>query len=152
VADSRPWQDQVARALTTEEGLERVIRLTPQERKGIRRAGAVFRWRVTVNGLPHSWLPYEGIHTLLGVLPAVIHPAPVDIALVGLGSGETAWAASCRPETRSIRVYEIAAAQPRLLRGVSVVAPFPGLVELLSDPRLTIEVADGRRALARLVA
>jgi spermidine synthase len=111
--------------------------------------GVEWRWRVAVNGLPHSWLPYEGIHTLLGALPAVIHPAPVDIAVVGLGSGETAWAASCRPETRLLRVYEIAASQPRLLRGVSVVAPFPGLVELLSDPRLTIEPADGRRALAR---
>jgi spermidine synthase len=111
--------------------------------------GVEWRWRVAVNGLPHSWLPYEGIHTLLGALPAVIHPAPVDIAVVGLGSGETAWAASCRPETRSLRVYEIAGSQPRLLRGVSVVAPFPSLVELLSDPRLTVDAADGRRALAR---
>jgi spermidine synthase len=111
--------------------------------------GVEWRWRVAVNGLPHSWLPYEGIHTLLGALPAVIHPAPVDIAVVGLGSGETAWAASCRPETRSLRVYEIAGSQFRLLRGVSVVAPFPGLVELLSDPRLTVVAADGRRALAR---
>jgi hypothetical protein len=111
--------------------------------------GVEFRWRVTVNGLPHSWLPYEGIHTLLGAVPAVIHPAPLDVAVIGLGSGETAWAASCRSETRSVRVFEIAAAQPRLLRAVSVVAPFPGLVELLSDPRLRIEAADGRRALAR---
>ncbi len=107
------------------------------------------RWRVTVNGLPHSWLPYEGIHTLLGAVPAVIHPAPYDVAVVGLGSGETAWAVSCRPETRSLRVYEIAAAQPRLLRAVSSVAPFPGLVELLSDPRVTVVAADGRRALAQ---
>ena len=69
--------------------------------------------------------------------------------VVGLGSGETAWAVGCRPETRSLRVYEIAAAQPRLLRAVSAVAPFPGLVELLSDPRLTMRAADGRQALAR---
>ena len=107
------------------------------------------RWRVTVNGLPHSWLPYEGIHTLLGAVPAVIHPSPEDVVVVGLGSGETAWAVGCRPETRSLRVYEIAAAQPRLLRAVSAVAPFPGLVELLSDPRVTMRAADGRQALAR---
>jgi spermidine synthase len=107
------------------------------------------RWRVTVNGLPHSWLPYDGIHTLLGAVPALIHPAPEEIVVIGLGSGETAWAVACRKETRSLRVYEIAASQPRLLREVAAVAPFAGLVELLSDPRVTMEAADGRQALAR---
>jgi spermidine synthase len=107
------------------------------------------RWRVTVNGLPHSWLPFEGIHTLLGAVPALIHPAPEEIAVIGLGSGETAWAVGCREETRHVRVFEIAASQHLLLEQVAVVAPFPSLVELLSDRRVTLEVADGRRALAR---
>jgi spermidine synthase len=107
------------------------------------------RWRVSVNGLPHSWLPYEGIHTLLGAVPALIHPRPLDVAVIGLGSGETAWAIACRPETRSLRVFEIAASQKDLLRQVVDIAPFPSLVQLLQDPRLRLEVADGRRALAR---
>jgi len=107
------------------------------------------RWRVTVNGLPHSWLPFEGIHTLLGAVPALIHPEPRDIAVIGLGSGETAWAIACRPETERVRVFEIAASQKDLLRQVAAIAPFPSLVELLQDPRLRLEVADGRRALAR---
>jgi predicted membrane-bound spermidine synthase len=107
------------------------------------------RWRVTVNGLPHSWLPFEGIHTLLGAVPALIHPAPEELAVIGLGSGETAWAVGCREETRHVRVFEIAASQHRLLEQVAVVAPFPSLLELLSDRRVTLEVADGRQALAR---
>src|SRR5262249_49965954 len=107
------------------------------------------RWRVSVNGLPHSWLPYEGIHTLLGAVPALIHPRPEDVAVIGLGSGETAWAIACRPETRSLRVFEIAASQKDLLREVATLAPFPSLVQLLQDPRVRLEVADGRRALAR---
>ncbi len=107
------------------------------------------RWRVSVNGLPHSWLPYEGIHTLLGAVPALIHPRPEAVAVIGLGSGETAWAIACRPETRSVRVFEIAASQKDLLRKVAQLAPFPSLVELLHDPRVLFEVADGRRALAR---
>ena len=45
------------------------------------------RWRVTVNGLPHSWLPFEGIHTLLGAVPALIHPAPEEIAVDRSGVG-----------------------------------------------------------------
>jgi predicted membrane-bound spermidine synthase len=111
--------------------------------------GVEGRWRVSVNGLPHSWLPFDGIHTLLGAVPAVIHPAPREIVVIGLGSGETAWAVGCRSETRALRVYEIAAAQPRLLHAVTVVAPFPDLVELLSDRRVTMRAADGRQALAR---
>jgi spermidine synthase len=107
------------------------------------------RWRVTVNGLPHSWLPFEGIHTLLGAVPALIHEAPEEIAVIGLGSGETAWAVACREETRRVRVFEIAASQPRLLREVARVAPFASLVELLSDRRVSVEAADGRQALAR---
>jgi predicted membrane-bound spermidine synthase len=107
------------------------------------------RWRVTVNGLPHSWLPFEGIHTLLGALPALIHEAPAEIAVIGLGSGETAWAVACRPETKRVRIFEIAASQPRLLLQVSLVAPFASLVELLSDRRVSVEAADGRQVLAR---
>jgi spermidine synthase len=107
------------------------------------------RWRVSVNGLPHSWLPYEGIHTLLGAVPALIHPRPEDVAVIGLGSGETAWAIACRPETRRLRVFEIAASQKDLLRQVAAIAPYPSLVQLLQDPRVRLEVADGRRALAR---
>jgi predicted membrane-bound spermidine synthase len=107
------------------------------------------RWRVTVNGLPHSWLPFEGIHTLLGAVPALIHPAPEEIAVIGLGSGETAWAVACRQETKRVRVFEIAASQPRLLAQVSLVAPFRSLLELLSDRRVRAEAADGRQALRR---
>jgi hypothetical protein len=105
-------------------------------------------WRVAVNGLPHSWLPYDGIHTLLGALPALVHPAPRKIAVVGLGSGETAWAVACRKETETIRVFEIAASQPRLLREARALTPYPALVQLLEDDRVEIEVADGRQALS----
>jgi spermidine synthase/uncharacterized membrane protein YecN with MAPEG domain len=111
--------------------------------------GEADRFRVTVNGLPHSWLPYEGIHTLLGALPALIHPSPKDVAVIGLGSGETAWAVACRPETQRVQVWEIAASQPRLLRQVSALGRYDSLKDLLSDGRIGILAADGRRALAR---
>jgi MFS family permease len=105
-------------------------------------------WFVFVDGKSHSVLPYgnDG-HTLLGAVPAVIHPAPVDAAIVGLGSGNTAWAAGCRPETRRIRVFEIASPQTRLLRELDHRVDFPRLRRLLQDPRVGIETADGRHAL-----
>jgi spermidine synthase len=106
-------------------------------------------WRVTVEGLPHSWIPYEGIHTLLGAVPALVNPDPEDVAVIGLGSGETAWATGCRRETRSIDVFEIAGAQPRLLREVDRVLPPGRLHRFLHDGRVRITIADGRHALLR---
>ena len=106
-------------------------------------------WRVFVSGKSHSWLPFGGIHTSLGAAPAVVHPAPVDVAIIGLGSADTAWAAGCREETRSISVFEISAPQPRLLRRLGDREDMPDLRRFLGDPRVRIVVADGRNALAR---
>jgi spermidine synthase len=104
-------------------------------------------WSVHVHGKAHSWIPFGGIHTRLGAAPAMIHPAPLDVAIIGLGSGDTAWASASRPETRSLTVFEISGPQPKLLRQLSDRQDFPALKRLLDDPRLRIRVADGRNAL-----
>ncbi len=108
------------------------------------------RFGVFVNGKNHSWVPFQGIHTQLGALPALVHPAPVDVALVGLGSGDTAWAAGCREETRNLTVYEIAAPLPSLLRrlGAREGGP-PNLRAFLDDARVRLSLLDGRHAIAR---
>jgi spermidine synthase len=105
-------------------------------------------WLVYVDGKSHSWLPFGGVHTQLGAAPAIMHPAPVDVAIVGLGSGDTAWASACRPETRRLDVFEISGGQPRLLQRIADREPLPDLSSFLRDPRLHIQVADGRHALA----
>jgi spermidine synthase len=102
---------------------------------------------VFVNGKHHSTIPFGGTHTRLGAGPAIVHPAPQDVAIIGLGSGDTAWAAGCRPETRSITVFEISGGQPRLLGGFAAEHGYPPLRSLLADPRLRIVIEDGRRAL-----
>ncbi|MCG6921020.1 MAG: hypothetical protein LJF15_08050, partial [Acidobacteria bacterium] len=107
-------------------------------------------WRIAVDGLPHSWVPYGGIHTMLGALPVVVHPAPTDVAVVGLGSGETAWAAGCRRETRSIVSWEIAASLPPLLPPLAeLTPPRSRLRTFLRDARMHVVPADGRHALLR---
>jgi spermidine synthase len=118
-----------------------VVALTPREAGG---------WRVWVNGRTHSTLPFGGIHTALGAVPALIHPAPRDVAVIGLGSGDTAWAAGCRrDETQRVRVYEICAPQLGLLSAVAATPePPPKLGRFLRDPRLEVRVADGRHALS----
>lgn len=102
---------------------------------------------VAVNGKLHSRIPFGGIHTRLGAVPALVHPAPLDVAIIGLGSGDTAWAAACRRETRTLTVFEIAGQQRALLGRAAMREAFVDLRALLSDPRLTVKVADGRHAL-----
>jgi spermidine synthase len=104
-------------------------------------------WTVHVHGKSHSWIPFGGIHSRLGAAPAMMHPAPLDVAIIGLGSGDTAWASAVRPETRSLTVFEISGPQPKLLRQLADTQPFPDLKRLLDDPRLRIRLADGRNAL-----
>jgi spermidine synthase len=107
------------------------------------------RWTVYVDGKSHSWLPFGGVHTVLGAVPALVHPAPVDVAVIGLGSGDTAWAAGCRPETRTVTVFEISAPQPRLLRALAASEEMPELRSFLADPRLQLRLRDGRNALTQ---
>ena len=66
---------------------------------------------VFVNGLSQSWIPYGNIHTTLGALPAFVHPDPRDVAIIGLGSGDTAFAAAGRPEVARLVCIELIAAQ-----------------------------------------
>jgi spermidine synthase len=106
-------------------------------------------WKVTVNGKHHSRLPFGGVHTRLGALPAIVHPRPAKVAIVGLGSGDTAWAAGCRAETERLVVFEIAAGQRGLLERVATRVDLPDLRRLLADPRLAVVTADGRHAIAR---
>jgi predicted membrane-bound spermidine synthase len=105
------------------------------------------RWIVFVNGHTHSAVPYGGIHSRLGAAPALVHPAPLDVAIIGLGSGDTAWASACRAETRSLTVFEILGPQPRLLRRLARDQDAPTLRSFLADPRLSVRIADGRVAL-----
>lgn len=107
---------------------------------------------VFVNGKHHSSIPFGGMHTRLGAAPAIIHPAPRDVAIVGLGSGDTAWAAGCRAETRSLTVFEISGGQPRLLREFAAGGGYPTLSSFLADPRLRIVIEDGRRAIQSAAA
>jgi spermidine synthase len=133
--------DRTAPALFEEDATS-IVALTPEKHD----------WRLSVNGKGNSWLPYGGEHTLLGALPAAVHPAPRDVAVVGLGSGNTAWAAAFRAETRSATVFEISRPQPRILRRLTGFLDLPDVTlpdvkRLLEDPRLRIRFEDGRKAL-----
>jgi spermidine synthase/MFS family permease len=104
---------------------------------------------VFVNGVGQSVIPYGDIHTALGALPALVHPSPRDIAIIGLGSGDTVFAASARAETAALTAIEIIQPQLVTLRQLAARDSYAGLQGLLADPRVRHVAGDGRAFLLR---
>jgi predicted membrane-bound spermidine synthase len=101
------------------------------------------------NGLGQSQLPYGSYHTVLGALPALVHERPEVVAVIGLGSGDTAFGSGARPETRSLEVVEIVSSQLPSLRQLYRKQPDPGLHRVLTDGRVRLTFGDGRAFLMR---
>ena len=78
---------------------------------------------------------------LLGHLPMLRHPAPLDVFVLGLGTGVSA-ASAARYPVRSIDIADIEGA---VRRATELFAPENR--GILSDPRVRMFVADGRNAL-----
>jgi spermidine synthase len=106
--------------------------------------GNVVTTTVFANGLGQSGLPYGGMHTVLGALPAMVHANPQSIAVIGLGSGDTLFAIGGRAETSTIDSIEIIAPEFETLRRLDQRRFYPGLRILLRDPRVHHWFTDGR--------
>lgn len=76
-------------------------------------------------------------HELRAQGPASLHPAPRDVLLIGLGTGATAEAFLRLPTVSSLTVVELDGNMVELLSHF-------GTEGILSDPRLSLAVADGR--------
>ena len=99
---------------------------------------------VFVNGFGQSSIPYGGIHTILGALPAFIHPRPKDAALIGLGSGDTLYAMAGRAELERITAIEIIGPQLGTLREFARQQRSVAVLALLADRRIEHVSGDGR--------
>jgi spermidine synthase len=104
---------------------------------------------VFVNGLGQSAIPYGDIHTALGALPALLHPDPRTVAIIGLGSGDTVHAAAGRPGIERVTSIEIVGPQLVTLRALARPNSYQGLRALLLDARIEHVVGDGRAYLMR---
>ena len=99
---------------------------------------------VFVNGIGQSWIPFGNIHTVLGALPAFLHPAPRSAAVIGLGSGDTVHAVAGRPELERVTCIEIIRPQLATLEEWRRRTEYGGLAALLSDARVEQIAGDGR--------
>lgn len=102
---------------------------------------------VFVNGIGQSWIPFGGVHSALGALPSLLHPDPRDIAIIGLGSGDTLFSAASRIQTQEITCIEIVGAELETLRQMAAESSYSGLRTLLGDERIHHITGDGRQFL-----
>jgi len=100
-----------------------------------------------VNGIGQSWLPFGGIHSLLGALPTLLHPRPEHIAIIGLGSGDTAYSAAARYETEKVFCIEIVEGQLQSLKNHAKKHSSASLNSLFAKERIQHIPGDGRRFL-----
>ena len=104
---------------------------------------------VFVNGIGQSWIPYGNIHSVLGALPAFVHPHPTSAALIGLGSGDTLYSLAGRQELTDVTSIEIIRPQIDTLREWARLTDYPALTSLLVDPRIRHVYGDGRSFIMR---
>ncbi|MBL9131093.1 MAG: fused MFS/spermidine synthase [Verrucomicrobiaceae bacterium] len=102
---------------------------------------------VFVNGIGQSWIPFGGVHSVLGALPVLMHPKPENIAVIGLGSGDTLFSAASRAETKEIVCIEIVGAALDNLRAHAAESTYEALHALLADERIRHIHGDGRQFL-----
>jgi len=112
--------------------------------EGITTTVTVRRWRdeisMQMNGVTEASNTGDlATQVLIGALPAILHSAPRDILVLGLGSGITATAAAKRPGVERVVCVEISEA---VVHGARFFAEVND--GILDDPRFELVVADGR--------
>jgi spermidine synthase len=99
------------------------------------------------SGQAQASFPYMHVHVLLGTIPALLHPNPTQVMIIGLGSGGTPHTAGVNPSTQHIRVIELLGAELSVLQEYAKTPVGKPLRFLFQDPRYEIGVGDGRREL-----
>ncbi|HVF70566.1 MAG TPA: fused MFS/spermidine synthase [Chthoniobacterales bacterium] len=102
-----------------------------------------FVW-VFSNGIGQSWLPYGGVHTQIGMFGVLLHDRPEDVAVIGLGSGDTVYALAASPHTRQLTCIEIVEPAFQNLKQLAARSTYSALHHLLGDNRVRWLFTDGR--------
>lgn len=101
------------------------------------------------NGIGQSWLPYGGVHTQIGMFAVLLHPRPEEVAVIGLGSGDTVYALGGSPHTRQLTCIEIVEPAYDTLKELADRVPYGALQALLTDSRIRWLFTDGRAFILR---
>jgi spermidine synthase len=104
--------------------------------------------KLYIQGHSQSDLPFATVHSFLGVIGPLTHPAPRRVLVIGSGTGGTPYAAGAHPATDKVRVIEIVEPVIDTLRRHRDGVGFLAVERLLKDRKFEVMVADGRHALA----
>ena len=99
------------------------------------------------SGQVQANFPYLHLHSLLGTIPALLHPHPTNIMIIGLGSGGTPHTIGANPLTKKIEIVELLGSELEVLREYAKTPLGNPLRVIFEDPRYQIVVGDGRREL-----
>ncbi|MFZ4828087.1 MAG: spermidine synthase [Phototrophicaceae bacterium] len=103
---------------------------------------------IFINGEGQGQIPFLTVHTILGIVPALTHPNPENIFIIGIGSTATPYSAGVNPATKRIVAIEIVDSVVNVLRDYSHIEGYGSrLNAFFTDPRLQIIVGDGRHEL-----
>ena len=106
------------------------------------------RGKLYASGQVQANFPYMHIHGLLGSIPALLHPNPTEVMIIGLGSGGTPHSIGVNPATEQIKIVELLGAELTVLKEYAQTPTGKPLKNLFADPRYNIVIGDGRRELA----
>lgn len=104
--------------------------------------------KLYIQGHSQSRLPFDTVHSFLGAIGPLTHPAPRRVLVIGSGTGGTPYAAGLHPMTERVRAIEIVAPVIATLRDYVGQGGTSGVESLLANPKFEIVIADGRHALA----
>jgi predicted membrane-bound spermidine synthase len=99
-----------------------------------------------ISGEPQNGVPFDDFHLRLGAVPALVHPNPKDVLVIGLGAGSTAYGIGLDDRVQNLETVEICAGEVPLLSQLAQ-RGMPELEQLLGDRRLRIIIDDGRKYL-----
>jgi predicted membrane-bound spermidine synthase len=105
------------------------------------------RVTIKINGRNQGYIPYTPTHTFLGALPALVHPDPRHIMVIGIGSTGTPYSVGLNASTESILAVEIVSSEIDVLEAYRADYPGTSLDAFFADSRYRILLGDGRREL-----
>lgn len=102
-----------------------------------------------IQGFSQGRIPFLDIHSFLGAVGPLIHPAPREILVIGVGTGGTPYAAGVSAKTERIGAVELVQPVLSILAPLAAEHPEGALAAMLADRRYTLFYGDGRRTLAK---
>ena len=99
-----------------------------------------------INATSQNGYPYDDFHVLIGLMPALVHPRPVEAMAVGLGIGATPYGMSLDSRVADLDVVELCGGEIDLLRGLAAKGSAENQ-QLFADDRIDLHTGDGRKYL-----